>query len=137
MSEMEKCKKKIDKCTKLIQSGKNSAGYGSTLCDVIGNSVGLLMSPLIPFATAFDYADTAKTTDSKLSKALYYTGAGLSGIIGVAIITPCALVLGSTYLSVAGVKTARDFRNKKRLNKLIDKKQSLEEELKELEIGLN
>ena len=137
MSELEKCKKKIDKCDQLIQSGKNFENFRGSLCNVIGNSVGMLMAPLFPFAIAFDCADTAKTTNSKLSKAIYYTGAGLSGVLGVALVAPSALVLGSTYLSVAGVKTARDFRNKQRLNKLVNKKQSLEEELTNIELGLN
>ena len=137
MSELEKCKKKIEKCDKLIRSGKDSANFGSTFCEVVGDSMGLFMTPLVPLSTAFDFADMAKRADSKLSKALYYTSAGLAGIVGVAFVAPSALIVGSTYLSLTSVKTARDFRNKKRLNKLINKKQSLEEELKDMEMELN
>lgn len=137
MNEIQKCQKKIEKCDKLIKSGKTSARLGSNFCDVVGDSVGLFLSPLTLFMAAFDCADSAKETNSKLAKAVYYTGAGVTGVLGAVVVAPSALILGSAFLTVAGVETARGHRNKKRLNKLIEKKQSLESQMKEMETEFN
>lgn len=137
MDELEKCKKNIEKCNKLIKSGKSSTGFANTFCDVVGDSVALFMSPVALFMIAADCSESAKKADSKLKKSLCYTGAAMSGVLGAVAVAPATLLVGSAYLSVASIETARDFRNKKRLNKLINKKQELEEELKEIEMRVN
>lgn len=130
--------KRIKKCNKIIESGEYPVRFGETTMDIADSLLesGILLLPALPMMGAIECFDEAEESKGAV-KVLEYCMGSICALVATALASPFLITFGPIALTIDAYCSTRDKINRLRLDKTIEKKEMLEQQLKQLTLEEN